>query len=519
MDNAVIFMKTILAYLLLFLFCTVAFFLGSRMLLHHDFFYLADQARDFTLVRDIVVQHKLTLIGSHSGLGGLFHGPLWLYLLIPFYILGGGDPFIFTYAYVLIPFVTILAGFFIGKQLYGHKTGLLLAFFLAINSVLYSYTIVTIGINLMPLLCVFFLFFCINYLRGNTKAFIGITFLAGLSFQLETASAIALLVVTLFTFFYQVRKINVQIILVSILSFIISMGTFVLFDVRHKFLMLFSTLQLLNQHEGHKDYTTFFARVLDHGKSMMDTYLSILFTPNIFFIILLIAIIGFALYFFFTHWKETKELQREVLFYAVFPLIVYAFYLLYPHPIYKEYVLDLTVSLVFGFSVLLVTLWKTRIGKGLVLIFIASTIFIVGLQLYTTYHAPYTPDSTGGSYQNQKQVIDWIWHDAKEKPFGYFVYTPETFTYGTDYLFTWEATKQHIAIPESKKLETTYLILAPPLTNDKQAHQFWKVNTIHTNAPVSMKKEFTGGVIVEKLHIASHEAEVDPNYYQNLIFR
>src|SRR6478752_4547234 len=90
----------------------LSFFLGSKMILHGDFFYLFDQARDYLLTQDIATTHKIPLIGTHSGLGVFFHGPFWLVYLLPFYLTGGGNPFVFTYAYIVLALVTILAGFF-----------------------------------------------------------------------------------------------------------------------------------------------------------------------------------------------------------------------------------------------------------------------------------------------------------------------------------------------------------------------------------------------------------------------
>src|SRR5258708_39849945 len=76
-----------------------SFSLGAKMFFHNDFFYLADQARDYLLTQNIAQTHKIPLIGTHSGLGGFFHGPFWLLYLLPFYLIGSGNPFTFTYAY------------------------------------------------------------------------------------------------------------------------------------------------------------------------------------------------------------------------------------------------------------------------------------------------------------------------------------------------------------------------------------------------------------------------------------
>jgi len=59
----------------------------------------------------------------------------------------------------------------------------------------------------------------------------------------------------------------------------------------------------------------------------------------------------------------------------------------------------------------------------------------------------------------------------------------------------------------------------PPLAGDDGAHSFWKKHVIRTNGKVLNRKVFTGNIIVEKIEPQLHEADVDQNYHQNLIFR
>jgi len=60
------------------------FLLRSKMLLNGDFYYLLDQSRDMLLAQALFIDHKLTLIGARTGLGGLFHGALWIYMITRF---------------------------------------------------------------------------------------------------------------------------------------------------------------------------------------------------------------------------------------------------------------------------------------------------------------------------------------------------------------------------------------------------------------------------------------------------
>ena len=50
-----------------------------------------DQGRDAWLVRDII-NGKIVLNGPRTGIGHFHLGPLWYYLLVPFYLLTNLDP-------------------------------------------------------------------------------------------------------------------------------------------------------------------------------------------------------------------------------------------------------------------------------------------------------------------------------------------------------------------------------------------------------------------------------------------
>ena len=88
-----------------------------------------------------------------------------------------------------------------------------------------------------------------------------------------------------------------------------------------------------------------------------------------------------------------------------------------------------------------------------------------------------------------------------------------------DYLLSWYGKNNPAIIFENKKDTITYLILYPHMTNDEGAYNFWKKNTLRTNGKVILTKTFFGGITVEKLLIEGKEPDVDPNYYQGLIFR
>lgn len=103
-------------FLLLFsLAIFINLFLAAWYVLHDDIILSADIARDFSLFKEIDAK-KIILIGPRSSVSSLFHGPLWLYLNYPAYLLGKGDPVVVGYYWVFLTIIFLIASFIIAKD-------------------------------------------------------------------------------------------------------------------------------------------------------------------------------------------------------------------------------------------------------------------------------------------------------------------------------------------------------------------------------------------------------------------
>ena len=511
-----------LNWFFLLIILVITFLLSSRMILKGDFFFLADQGRDYLLTKSIIVDHKLTLIGTHSGLGGFFHGPLWLYTLIPVFLIGRGNPIYFAYFYIFLALITVVVSYFVGKKLYGEKIALVFALIVGLSPVIWKNVPITIGVNAMPLLYVLLLYFVIKYLRGSSYSFILVAFLTGLSFQFETASAIALVPVIIATFFINFKNIkNVKLIFYSILSFTASMITFILFDLRHQFLMTKALLSVFYNKTHEKGYLPMPQRLIDHLSSLQGVYKGIFIEHINWFSVFLM--IGFTTVFIYIAWNYFKNRTmpkyfKEFVYLLIFPVANFIIYVFYAYTIWPEYVLGLMIPVALSLTLALFFFAHKKLGLLFVSLFVIIYLYFSFTKILNSYFTPFIYNQTAGSYINQERVVNWIFADARGNKFGYFVYSPDTFTYGMDYLFWWQG-KKHGYFPVSEKLQTTYLVMYPPIANDLGAHNFWKKNVIKTSGRVIMKKKFIGDITVEKLSITGSEPSVDPNYYQDLIFR
>lgn len=520
---------------ILFLF----FLYTSRSIIAGDAMFLYDQSREIMLVDQMVTTHKLSLIGTRSGVEGLFHGPLWLYIITPFYLMGNGNPLYLSYAYILLMLTTIFVGFLVGKSLYNTTIGLLVAFFIATDSFLWQHLTLMHGLFVLPLLYLGVFYFLIRFLRGSKNSFIVACFFAGLTMQFETSSSlilIGLLPILLLLlswcrekFLLHKHKIiathrmvsllqkNVLFFILCLAAIGLSLSTFILFDLRHNFLIFNSLVEFFdNTKPGH---LPFLQILIQHLLNFLTLYRTIPFYENLLFTVLYVILLLAGGYFIFIQKHKEMQYKLEMVFFFFFPVLMFIPFLFYIGPVYKDYIMGLIIPIILALSLLIYNLWKITIGKVIVLLFFIVSILAILITLFTLYTRPYYYNQTAGSLRNQEAAVDWIYQDAKGSPFSYFVYSTDTFTYSMDYLMSWKGDTIYHDHPGQTKMATTYLIMYTPLKHDNNAHEFWKKNVIHTNAPVQVHKVFTGNIVVEKLHIKANEQPVDPNYFQQLIFR
>jgi 4-amino-4-deoxy-L-arabinose transferase-like glycosyltransferase len=166
-----------------------------------------DQARDSWVVRDILMG-KPTLIGPKTGVGQFHLGPLYYYLLAPFYYVFKLDPMAANYFNILANIFNFVVLFWVTKKLFNNYAAIFASSVYAINHYL-------VGLNLMPWNVTPVIGVSLLILYGITRVYQGrynwiflIWFLSGLFFQLHfTAIFIPLIVIGSFIFVKEKRKV------------------------------------------------------------------------------------------------------------------------------------------------------------------------------------------------------------------------------------------------------------------------------------------------------------------------
>jgi len=461
-----------------------------------------DQGRDYLAVKNIVVDHKPTLIGAELGAGsagisGIFQGPFYYYFLsIPF-LLSGGNPVTGVAMMLAFSLASICLGYYLGKKMFGGGFGLLTAFLMAISPILIGQARFIWNPHMPTFFILLTLIFFYLFLIKKKNYFIFLfSFFAGFIYNFESAVAIPLsacLVIYSLVLFR--RKIINYLFLFG--GFLFSITPMILFEIRHSFIGLKGLISYLTANHSTSSSSLNQSFAIDHVKSIVfnfkDTFPIDNFNLGLLFLILLL---GISVYFLMS--EKRKEL-KYFFWFPIFliPITLFIFSFL-KNALWSYYLTDLNISYILLFTYILYSIMHRKLYKMLTI----SLIFIFILGIIGAYNSIkvslYDYKDYGGTAKLKGKVdaIDFIYADARSKNFGVLVFSPPIYTYPYDYLFWWHGQRKYGYIPYSEKKGTFYLLMEP----DPQKPWTYKgwMETVVKTGKIEWTKKLPSGFIVQK---------------------
>jgi hypothetical protein len=482
-----------------YLLCTACIVYGvylfSLHLLSGDLLFHTDIARDFLLIQDIVVNHKLTLIGPRAGgIPGVFFGPLWLYLNIPAFFIGHGNPIVIGIFWLILMVVSLLITFYVTKKIFGTGVGIF-ATAIFIYTMLFlapGFTQSFAPILFSPLL-IYTIYLFIE--KKSIRYLCWAAFLSGLLIQFQPAFGSLMLFIT-FVISLVILLIRKQ-IRYQLVWFValIPLSTYIVFELRHNFL---ETIALYNFifHHNSSDFTQITYPEVAHNR--LDGFLDSLNlisinTPLVNTIFVLINAVVLGLWYI-----AKKSAQRT------FVLLIYLYFFgfwaltfLFKGTVWNYYYWGLYPIL----SIALATL-ALRIDKKLFLaLFFVLMIFMIknGYQTVMVWQNQILGKDTSSWIVNL-EVADYIFHDANQN-FGYYVYSPDDFGYSKKYAMSYVNMSGDFSEKGSlcTKNTLTYLIYEPTPPGSHTDPVFWK------NASVSIKTKPVSTKYIQSVKIEKYE--------------
>lgn len=451
-------------------------------------------------VKSIIYDRHLTLIGPYTSLQGIFQGPLWYYLLSITTFLFGGDPRGNVILMLVISMTVIVATFLVMRRLFGNACGLISAFLVATAPEAIAAATYSWNPHPMWLLLTIFFFILYQVCQSRKKYHLFLWPVIALMFHFEIALAVFILAGTLIYFLIWNRKlfINRYFLIGMLLSGMLFLPLLV-FDVRHNFLMTKSFSQLFqNKDQGlftKGEYLPYLNQMDAHLNSLYINYRYVFQANDLISGFSIIAAAGFLVSLFIKGGKfYTKKERGFLLLFVKFFFIFLALTFLYPFPLRYWFLTGFQMIYILPFSLFFRKLLTTRIGVIFVVAFVGITLIVVAPKLYKLYRYP----DYGGvaKIRGKTDAINFIYQDAKGKPFGLFVFNPPVYTDSYDYLTYFLSQRTYHYLPHKEKKGTFYLLIEPDY--DKPwSYKGWTETVIKTGS-VLKTWELPSGLIVQK---------------------
>lgn len=486
--------------ILIVLVISIEIILSATYLVKNDIIFHTDIARDFLLL-DEISQKKIILIGPRaSGLNGLFHGPLWLYLNYPIYTLSNGNPVIVGWWWLFLSLLFLLSVFIISYKLFNKNAAFLSILFTA-NLVLPSAKGLfnPYGAMFVFPLCFYFLY---KYIQKNTPYLLAITiFLSGVLIQFQLAFGVPIAILINIIIVYKIIKNKSYSHLLFFLIYLIPLSTFLLFDIRHNFTQIQSILSYFLGKTAYQKVSwaimfqsrldVMFFGMFDIGKNWMNKF-------NV--VALLVVVYSII--------NKLIINSKNKIIYIIFTYLFLGFFILsFTH---NGWLLYYYYSPFIPLCFIMLTGIIAQYKKPFLYI------LFLGIGLFTSFQTTALMindfkhiNNSLSSWKFLHSVLNQVVKDGP-KDFGIYIYTPDILAYQAKYavLYAKKTTSdKQININEKRKI--TYVIEEPPPQDRPEMDGKWwiKERIKISNSPIKIFK-FQNNYLIKKYVLTPEDVKI-----------
>ncbi len=473
----------------------ISLFFASWSVIHGDINFISDVARDMYLFEEIL-QKKLILIGPRASVGGLFHGPLWSYITLPGFIIGGGNPVSVGWYWIGIIAATLVVWYQVMKRLFGTASAMLGVLFTSLYFVFHSNSLFNPD-GAMFLIPVFY-FMVVRYRETIRLSFlVWALVILGAIIQFQMAIGVPFLLLLLPYVLFVALRGKKPVHLLAFLIIPILLSNFIFFDLRHEHILIKNAFRHLATHDSASTLSSLFwdritylySRIefLRYGPPNGQIYSMFLFA--VFLVVQLVGNIHrnkyvVFLYFFLGYFALSLLNRYNLLTHYVSPLIPFLF-LIFTSFVTSRYRKTFYVLFAIMYGLNIIGAYN----------YIQSLNRFIGYDQYS-WKALYEATST------------LVTHEDGE--FGYFVYAPDIVGYGPRYAMQYANRIYGNRGHAFKKLPVTYLFIEPAARNNSfTSKDKWKRDQIHITSIPTFEKSFYNGYAFER-HILTEDEQKQP---------
>lgn len=430
------------------------------------FLYSHDQDLIGWFIKDVVENKHIRLIGQETSSQGMFVGPLFYYLLIPFYVLFSMDPIAGIYAVAVFSLFGAFSFYYIFDKIFGKIAGYIASFIYATN-----FFIIQNGREVNPTQPTVFVwslwyFYALwGILNGKKYAYLLLGFLIGLVWHINM-TLILLLPLAGLAILLSKKKFEYRNLVKGIIVLVATSIPLILFEIRHGFIQTRALfLSLITDRGAVVSGVAKFERTLHlAAKNVHALLLPPINNMNfIYSFIFLLFIIIVLLY--------KKILEKEIVWILAAWLISYiGFFSIYSMTLSEYYLNGMQsiwmVSLVMFFTVLISKNHTKRLGVILLALFTL-------LNIYRFFTQPVNKSG----YLEKRALIAEIKKDAESRGYpcvAVSYITKPGYNFGYRYFF-WQE-KMHVNQPKSES--PVYSIVFPHSQVDRIDKSFGALGLI-----------------------------------------
>ena len=403
------------------------------------------------IVKDIVVDKHPRLIGQLTTAPGIFIGPLFYYMLIPFFLLTRMDPVGAIIPITIIGILTVLSYYYVFSKLFNREIGLIAAFLYAT-----LLSLVYLDRRVVPstptnIWLIWYFYGIVMLVRGKFSVFPLLGLLTGLIWHIHIALAPALIAIpTALLLSGKIPKLKDS--LLFFLGFIPPSLPLILFEVRHNFVQTINFLSNFTaEHGGGTGLAKFNLVIIkfteDINRLFFYPQTLPLINHTLFFVLLLLSAI-------FLVKKNLLKIKEVIVFYIWIGTII-LFYT-FSSTILSEYYFANTEIIFLTFVALLIYLLYSsgKIGKYITLA------LLLLLLTKNAFHFVKT-DIYQKGYNERKSAAAYITEDAHKKGLPCvsvsYITTP-----GENVGFRYFFWLKNLHITQIQEGSATYTIVLPP---------------------------------------------------------
>lgn len=252
-------------YLKVFLILLFAGLVLRTLFIEKRFYFGHDHDLALWFVRDVIQNGHLRLIGQQTSTEGIFIGPLYYYLLIPFVMIGGFSALGLVAATIFIGIFGIWSSYYVFSRILDNKAGLIgsLVYSLSqfsVNNDTEAYP--TSAVIIWSIWLIYALYLFVKKKEIN-KALIISAILVGLIWHLNFA-LILTVPLLVYGIYLNHKKLNARSTVYSFILFLALLSPFFLFELKHGFLQTNSLIASLTTDQGDIVYSG--------GKKLLRVY-------------------------------------------------------------------------------------------------------------------------------------------------------------------------------------------------------------------------------------------------------